>query len=683
METSEATATALPKFRSDLELVSIDKRGKSAGWILRDPRTDWVFELTSRDYFVCRHLDGRTTLEELRAGFEERFGDRFPQRQFDHFIEQLRDSGFLDEDAELSEEQIAEVYGRDSHNYTRIQLANPDRFFTWAEPYVRWWFTRTFFWMTVPFLAFAAWLVLRDWWTYADAFDKIWNPFDFVKLILVGLFFVMIPRELVHGLACKHYGGTVPATGILITRVLPKVYVDITAIRWLPKNKRMHVIFAHGWAIWVLWTIGTIGWWLSTPGTATYDFWMLLSATSGWSALWAWNPKLPKDAYNLLITWLGTPRLRGRALRIVTTYLIFWKSSEPFTRQELRWFLFFGVGAWIYNIAHITILWGAAGRFLIDQLQGWGMTIAVVFLAMWSPVRVKKAFKRAMRVVFATDARVSIKMAVRIGLAVIVLIILFIPYPYDTGGTFTILPIQNTEVHCEIDGGPIIEVPVKEGQWVNKGDVLGRIDPREYQKNLDTSKAQLDTTVAQLALLRKQFALLVNPPNIEQINALEAEVRRLTAVVENARRELDLTVLRAPLTGRVITPYVDQKVGQYLKKSDLFATVEDSRTVQVEILVYEGDISEVKVGAKVKAAPWAYSSRSFPGQVLSVGTVGNLDPTKTTVVRTLAQLTNVDYLLKSQMTGYAKIDTRYLPIWDVLLRRMIRWIKVEVWFWIP
>ncbi len=35
------------------------------------------------------------------------------------------------------------------------------------------------------------------------------------------------------------------------------------------------------------------------------------------------------------------------------------------------------------------------------------------------------------------------------------------------------------------------------------------------------------------------------------------------------------------------------------------------------------------------------------------------------------------------MTGYAKIATGDRPVWDVLFRPIIRWFKVQVWYWIP
>jgi putative peptide zinc metalloprotease protein len=52
-------------------------------------------------------------------------------------------------------------------------------------------------------------------------------------------------------------------------------------------------------------------------------------------------------------------------------------------------------------------------------------------------------------------------------------------------------------------------------------------------------------------------------------------------------------------------------------------------------------------------------------------------------VRVITEIPNPDGLLKSDMTGYAKIATGQRPVWDVLLRPFLRWCMVEVWYWIP
>jgi len=54
--------------------------------------------------------------------------------------------------------------------------------------------------------------------------------------------------------------------------------------------------------------------------------------------------------------------------------------------------------------------------------------------------------------------------------------------------------------------GPIVDLPIKDNQFVKAGDLLFQIDPRTYQAALDQAKAQLDETSNQFTSLSQQVA---------------------------------------------------------------------------------------------------------------------------------------------------------------------------------
>lgn len=754
------TDDPLPQFRADLEILPTRRGSRGVSYVLRDPRTDWVFELGEEDYFICQQLDGHTSLAVLQTRYAERFGETFSAEELDAFLAQLRRCGFLQEVARVSPDALEEVWGQEDHGKVyRFPLVRTDGFFSWLAPRLRWMFTRSFVWGSLPFVLFALWLMITQWSTYTRQFDQLWQFSNLLWLAVVGLLGVMIPREVVGGCALKLAGGVVPVGGISIVRLRPRVFVDFSATRWIPKPAKIRVIFAHGYVPIVVWAIGTIGWWLTVPGTRSNTFWLFLSATGAWSALWNWNPKLPRDGYQLLSVWCETRRLRPRAMRAFARLLVSWEPTEPLSRRERLWFLAFGFGAWLYLILHVWILWGSVGSALVRSLQGAGAAIFILAFLYCFPGRFTKPLKRLGLWLLASKARLSVKRIVRLGLAMTILIVMFLPYPYQTGGPFRILPLKQTEIHAEVEGR-IIEVLVRENSWVARHQPLARIDPREYEKTLQTAREQLAAAEAQLRLLRAgpkpeeveraeqqvqkaqqdvreaqvrvnfsrpraerytelyreeavsrqeyenalrtrdvdieqlnvalkalevakaNLAVVKSGPRPEEIEAQEAEVRRLQTVVRNYEEQLRLTILTSPTEGQVITPYIDQRVGQYLKRGDLFAVVADPRTVQIEVQVPQEEAPLVRRGATVRVVPWAFPSTTFLGTVLSVAPVATPNGGLTTV-RVLAEIPNPDQLLKADMTGYAKIDAEEKPVWDVLLRPLIRWFQVEVWYWIP
>ncbi|MGQ6399736.1 multidrug transporter subunit MdtN [Serratia sp. IR-2025] len=82
--------------------------------------------------------------------------------------------------------------------------------------------------------------------------------------------------------------------------------------------------------------------------------------------------------------------------------------------------------------------------------------------------------------------------------------------------------------------GLIIKMPIRENQWVNKGDVLFQIDPRPYQDSLNRA-------VASLAQLDQQITLAQRDVNAQKFNAKAAEKR---VEVARAAAEQDANTLR-------------------------------------------------------------------------------------------------------------------------------------------
>jgi multidrug resistance efflux pump len=204
------------------------------------------------------------------------------------------------------------------------------------------------------------------------------------------------------------------------------------------------------------------------------------------------------------------------------------------------------------------------------------------------------------------------------------------------------------------------------------------------ERELDEAKAFVDLT--------KEGA------QDEAIAAYQAEVNSLQAIVDNYQGDVERTTVSTPIAGRIVTPRVKELEGRYVKpgQREVTVTVEDSRVMYAEVLISEENIGSVKRGAPVRLVTWAYHGEMFHGEVVEIAPVATVsadfvvegsdmkvgDP-DSKVVRVTTEIPNPDDRLKSEMTGYAKIATEDRPLWDVLLRPLVRWFKVEFWSWIP
>jgi membrane fusion protein (multidrug efflux system) len=228
--------------------------------------------------------------------------------------------------------------------------------------------------------------------------------------------------------------------------------------------------------------------------------------------------------------------------------------------------------------------------------------------------------------------------------------------------------------------GIVAQVPVKEGQLVKKGDVLLRLDPRQFQIALDGATAAMNGMVSTLnaekldyqRMLRDvdakaqqveadqaNFARMANlvkgggvtradydnsrfqlAANQQALAALRVQAARQLAIlggdpevdvrtmsdylqlkarVAEAQRELDHTVIYAPFTG-IVTQVDSVQPGMYLAAATAAFGLISTEDVWVEANPKETELTWVKPGDKVSV-----TVDTYPGHVWE-GTVGSIAP---------------------------------------------------------
>ena len=164
-----------------------------------------------------------------------------------------------------------------------------------------------------------------------------------------------------------------------------------------------------------------------------------------------------------------------------------------------------------------------------------------------------------------------------------------------------------------------------------------------------------------------------------------AELQQLNEQLRYFEQQVEATRLRAPIAGRVVTPRLDFKQGSFLKEGDLFATLEETRQIRVEVWVSETDIGAVRLGAPVRLRVWAHPLHNFQGEVSLIGgmTEPLADNPSARAVRVITVVDNPDGLLKAEMTGYAKIAAGQEPVIAAFTRALVRFVMLEMWSWLP
>jgi HlyD family secretion protein len=185
--------------------------------------------------------------------------------------------------------------------------------------------------------------------------------------------------------------------------------------------------------------------------------------------------------------------------------------------------------------------------------------------------------------------------------------------------------------------GQIVEEPIEEGQHVHKGDLLARIDDRDYQAQLrqvtadrDLAEANLKLKSAQVARARELFenhAVSQDQLDIAE-NALavaEATIKRAQGAIDYARFNVGQCVIRSPIEGVVLQKY--RELGDTINYggeiqagggSTDIVQLADTTDMRTEVDINETDIAKVAMGGAATVIPDAYPNRSFAASVAKI-----------------------------------------------------------------
>ncbi len=122
--------------------------------------------------------------------------------------------------------------------------------------------------------------------------------------------------------------------------------------------------------------------------------------------------------------------------------------------------------------------------------------------------------------------------------------------------------VDHAEIRPQVDGR-ITDIRFKDGQYVEKGDILIVIDPRPYKAALAQAEAAQEVAKTQLTFAEKEYkraAKLIGTEAISQsllddrtnnLESAKAAVQGAEALVESAKVNLDYAYIKAPISGKV------------------------------------------------------------------------------------------------------------------------------------
>jgi membrane fusion protein (multidrug efflux system) len=210
----------------------------------------------------------------------------------------------------------------------------------------------------------------------------------------------------------------------------------------------------------------------------------------------------------------------------------------------------------------------------------------------------------------------------------------------------TLMADESVEIKSETDG-TIEEISFQEGQLVEKGQLLVKLDESKLAASLGEAEASFKLSQANFERARHLASeKLISQQEFDQI-AATFDVTRAT--LELKRRQLKDARIYAPFAGAVGARSVSP--GQVITKDAVLTWLVDFDPIKAEVNVPERFLSQLQIGQIIQFKVASHQDREFKGEVYFISP--NVDQgSRTALVK--ARIANPQLLLRPGM--FANVD---------------------------
>src|SRR6266545_54194 len=188
-----------------------------------------------------------------------------------------------------------------------------------------------------------------------------------------------------------------------------------------------------------------------------------------------------------------------------------------------------------------------------------------------------------------------------------------------------IQPVLQVKISPEVSG-EIIELPVKEGQSVKRGDLLAKIKPDTYVANMKSAQAQYMSAasgkdLAEASMKKAELEFKRHEELFRSRLESESTFLEFKTGFDVAKAQLAKTTIVSPLDGTISklnSRLGERVVGTAMMTGTEIMIVSDLNEMEARIDVGEIDVVLIKPGQKTRLEVDAYHDRKFKGTVTEI-----------------------------------------------------------------
>jgi HlyD family secretion protein len=255
--------------------------------------------------------------------------------------------------------------------------------------------------------------------------------------------------------------------------------------------------------------------------------------------------------------------------------------------------------------------------------------------------------------------------------------------------TGKIQPKVQVKISADVSG-KITRLPVVEGQWVEKGELLVELDRERFQASVESAEANVRSAQANGNLVRQNMTqaereynrarelVQLNMESQANLDALQAayevekaryqssldQVEQAKATLKQARDDLSKTRMYAPMAGTITDLNKEQgeiAIGSQFQP-DVILIVSDLSAMEAQVNVDENDIVSVAIGQTAEIEVDALLDQVLTGVVSEIANSANVSAggsaDQKTEFEIKISITDPPETLRPGMTASAEVFTK-------------------------
>lgn len=692
--TDPSSYSTYPKVREDLVVVPQVIRGTQT-YMIKDPVSRTYHRVGEMEYTIMTLLDGQNSFHQIQERFEqESGGTTLEASELEDFLQFLKDADhlqrpkveksvlFYEKMKKRRKEKLSKKLGLKNMLQITFPAFDPNNLFDRIIQPIRFFWSKGFLIFSFVCFFLVILIAASNWKAFKEVTFGFYSfggksALDFV-VIYILFFAVIVIHECAHGLTCKHYGGEVHELGILLYYFEPCFYCQVDD-SYLFENKyhRIAVMVAGAYSELVVCSFAVFLWWLTPPDIFLHRLSGFVVAITGLVALiFNFNPLMKYDGYYILADYLEVLNLREESFKYIRTWFkknvlrasVQLQDDPPRLR---RIYATYGALALVYTAFMIFVIFLMAKSLLVGSFHIWGIITLVVLAYLLLRKRVRGAW------ISLRDLEKKVKLScylrqrpIRsiVGLAVVVYLLFFFRFDWKITETFIVEPADRIEVRSE-NTGLVEKVFVREGDRVDQSQLLATI-------HSDSLRAYVEGLRSELAAASRRIRTDFLANDVLPLKASLEDKRRLEIALRDAERKLDKSQIRAPMTGTILTPRIEESEGTFIETGDFLCEIADPCQLRARVFLSQRRVGDILVGNEVELKIPSHS-KQFSGRISRLSQVPYGD--SPSLYEAQIDIDQADRFLRPNMTGKAKITCDKVSVTGYIYRKIIRSLRPEMW----